>query len=141
MSATRRFLSVEDVLLIHEDTIRHERGLPGVRDHGLLESAVMMAREHFVGAYLHRTIAEQAAAYLLHVCCNHPFVDGNKRSAVLAALVFLRPNGVVSLPGPDRLEELIMRCAAGELGKDEVTAFFRKHVRAPMPRPRANRRR
>lgn len=131
---TRRFLSVEDVTQIHLDTLRHEGGLDGVRDHGLLESAVMMPRQQFDGAYLHRTLAEQAAAYLFHLCANHPFNDGNKRAAALSALVFLRANGATSLPKPEALEELTMQCASGTLSKSQVTAFFRRHVRTAAPR-------
>ena len=130
MAAQTRFLSVEDVLLIQADTLKHEGGLAGVRDMGLLESAVMMPRQQFGGAYLHRTLAEQAAAYLFHLCRNHPFNDGNKRAAVLSALVFLDANGAGPLPAPEPLERLTMRCAAGEIGKPEVTAFFRQHMRS-----------
>jgi death-on-curing protein len=130
MPAQTRFLSVEDVVLIQADTLGHEGGLAGIRDRGLLESAVMMARQQFGGVLLHRTLAEQAAAYLFHLCRNHPFNDGNKRAAVLAALVFLDANEVGPLPEPGPLEELTMRCAAGEIGKDEVTAFFRSQLKA-----------
>lgn len=130
MAGSTRFLSVEDVILIQADTLRNEGGLAGIRDTGLLESAVMMPRQQFGGAYLHRTLAEQAAAYLFHLCRNHPFNDGNKRAAVLAALVFLDANEAGPLPEPRPLEELTMRCAAGEIGKDEVTAFFRSHLKA-----------
>ena len=130
MARQRQFLSVDDVLVIHADTIRNEGGMAGIRDHGLLESAVMMPRQQFGGAYLHRTLADQAAAYLFHLCRNHPFNDGNKRVSVLSALVFLDANGVGRLPEPDPLETLTMRCAAGQIDKAEVTAFFRKYLRA-----------
>ena len=130
MAQPRKFLSVDDVLVIHADTIRHEGGMAGIRDHGLLESAVMMPRQQFCGAYLHRTLADQAAAYLFHLCCNHPFNDGNKRVSVLSSLVFLDANGIEQLPEPGPLETLTMQCAAGEIGKSEVAAFFRKHLRA-----------
>jgi len=134
-----RFLSVDDVILIHADTLGKEGGLAGVRDRGLLDAAVMMPRQQFDGVYLHRTRAEQAAAYLFHICRNHPFHDGNKRAAVLAALVFLDANGATSLPAPGPLEHLVMRCAAGAIGKDEVTAFFRTHLRATVRRSSAGR--
>lgn len=136
MGGHTRFLSVEDVLLIQSDTLKHEGGLAGVRDFGLLESAVMMPRQQFGGVHLHRTLAEQAAAYLFHLCRNHPFNDGNKRAAVLAALVFLDANEASALPPPQPLEQLTMRCAAGEIGKEEVTAFFRSHLRAAAAKRR-----
>lgn len=130
MAQPRKFLSVEDVLAVHADAIRHEGGMAGIRDHGLLESAVMMPRQQFGGGYLYRTLADQAAAYLFHLCCNHPFNDGNTRVSVLSSLVFLDVNGVQQLPEPGPLETLTMQCAAGEIGKSEVAAFFRKRLRA-----------
>ena len=83
-----RFLSVDDVLAIHEDTMEHEGGLAGVRDPGLLESAVLMPQQQFGGQYLHAGLGAMAAAYLFHIAQNHPFNDGNKRAAAMAALVF-----------------------------------------------------
>ena len=126
MSEDIRFLSVEDVLAIHEDTIRHEGGLGGLRDPGLLESAVTMARQSFGGKYLHRGLAAMAAAYLYHVAQNHPFHDGNKRTGAMAALVFLHINGVEALPDPDDLEQATLRVASGELSKAELTGWFRQ---------------
>ncbi len=140
MRTTVRFLSVQDVILIHADTIEHEGGLAGIRDHGLLESAVMMSREQFDQAYLHRTLAEQAAAYLFHICRNHPFNDGNKRTAVMAALMFLNVNSVDSLPKSGALEKLTMACAASKIDKSEVTAFFREHMRKAKRRTKRGRR-
>jgi len=122
------FLSVQDVLAIHEDTIRHEGGLPGLRDPGLLESAVLMPQQQFGGRYLHPGLAEMAAAYLFHLCRNHAFSDGNKRVAVLAALIFLKVNGVERLPEPDDLEAVTLEVASGKRGKDELTAWLRQEV-------------
>lgn len=87
-----RFLSVSDVLDIHRETIDTEGGTHGLRDVGLLESAASMPRQQFGGAYLHEDLAAMAAAYLFHLSSNHPLLDGNKRVAVLAALVFLAEN-------------------------------------------------
>lgn len=121
-----RFLSVDDVLAIQEDTIRHEGGLSGLRDPGLLESAVTMARQSIGGEYLHPDLPGMAAAYLYHIAQNHPFHDGNKRAAAMAALIFLHVNGVETLPGPDDLERTTMRVASGELSKAELTAWLRR---------------
>jgi len=120
-----RFLSVDDVLAMQEDTIRQEGGLPGVRDPGLLESAVTMPRQSIGGEYLHRDLAAMAAAYLYHITQNHPLHDGNKRAGALAALVFLQVNGVDTLPDPELLERWIFRVAAGERSKAELTDWFR----------------
>ncbi len=123
-----RFLSVEDVITIHEDTLRHEGGLAGLRDPGLLESAVLMPQQQFGGAYLHAGLAEMAAAYLFHIAQNHAFNDGNKRTAALAALIFLDVNGVGSLPPPDELEEMTLAVAAGKATKDELIAWMRAQL-------------
>lgn len=123
-----QFLSVDDVLAIHENTIRHEGGLPGLRDPGLLESAVLMPQQQFGGEYLHSGVAAMAAAYLFHITQNHPFYDGNKRAGVLAALIFLQFNGVEDLPDPEQLEAMTLRVAASTCGKAELTDWFRQQI-------------
>ena len=85
-SDTIRYLSAADVLLIHRDTLEHEGGIEGVRDMGLLESAVATPRQKLYGVDLHPGLATKAAAYLYHIAMNRPFFDGNKRTAALAAL-------------------------------------------------------
>ena len=126
MASEIRFLSVGDVLMIHEDTIRHEGGLAGVRDLHLLVSAVMMPQQQFGGSYLHDGVTGMAAAYLYHICQNHPFHDGNKRAAALAALVFLDANGQTCLPEPEDLERITLSVASSETGKEQLTAWMRK---------------
>ena len=121
-----RFLSVDDVLAIHEDTIRQEGGAVGLRDPGLLESAVTMARQSIGGEYLHPDLAAMAAAYLYHIAQNHPFHDGNKRAGAMAALIFLHVNGVGALPHPGELERVTLGVAAGEMSKAELTEWFRR---------------
>lgn len=123
-----RFLSVENIVAIHADTIAHEGGSPGVRDWGLLESAVAMPQSTFAGAYLHSGLAEMAAAYLFHICQNHAFVDGNKRTAAFAAVLFLALNGITDaqLPPEEELERLTLALAAGELHKSEVIVWFQQ---------------
>lgn len=125
-----RFLSINDVLAIHENTIEHEGGLPGLRDAGLLESAVLMPQQQFDGRYLHPGLAEMAAAYLFHICRNHAFHDGNKRVAALAALIFLRVNGISPLPGPEELEAFTLGVASGVCGKAELTEWMLQEVGA-----------
>ena len=119
-----RFLSVDDVLALHEDTNRAEGGLAGVRDLGLLMSAVMMPQQRFADAYLHQGVAAMAAAYLFHIVQNNPFQDGNKRAGVLAALIFLDANGVTHLPDPADLERVTFSVAASEMSKDELTSWM-----------------
>ena len=126
--AAIRFLSVDDVLAIHQNTIANEGGLAGLRDSGLLESAVLMPQQRFGGEYLHPDLAAMASAYLFHIAQNHAFHDGNKRAAVLAALVFLGVNGVESLPPPEALEEMTLRVAGSEADKAELTEWMRAQL-------------
>ncbi len=125
---TSRFLSVADVLMIHEHTIGHEGGMAGLRDAGLLESAVLMPQQQFDGRYLHAGLAEMAAAYMFHIAQNHAFHDGNKRTAVLAALIFLDVNGVDSLPPPDELEKMTFAVATGEVTKGSLIDWMRSQL-------------
>lgn len=122
------FLSVEDVLLLHTDTIDIDGGLHGVRDYGLLDAAVAMPRQQFGGAYLHEDIAAMAAAYLFHIAQNHPFVDGNKRAAVMSALAFLSVNGVEMTMAPSDLETITVNVAAGEMAKEKLTSWLRSQI-------------
>ncbi|MFN5897887.1 MAG: type II toxin-antitoxin system death-on-curing family toxin, partial [Planctomyces sp.] len=86
------FLTVSDVLESHQCQIEIYGGSPGIRDRGLLESAIAQPQTTFGGQYLHADVFEMAAAYLYHLVMNHPFVDGNKRVGLEAALVFLEIN-------------------------------------------------
>lgn len=122
------FLSVDDVLLIHADTIDTDGGSYGVRDHGLLDAAVAMPRQQFEGKYLHENLSAMAAAYMFHIAQNHPFVDGNKRAAVLSTLAFFTVNKIEELPDPKELESITLQVAAGELDKDALTKWMRKSM-------------
>ncbi len=84
-----RFLSLDDVLELHEMQLESYGGATGIRDRGLLESAVMMPQASFGGEFVHKGLFEMAAAYAFHIAENQPFVDGNKRTALASALVFL----------------------------------------------------
>lgn len=123
------FLSTDVVLKIHRRVIAEFGGDPGLRDRGLLESAVAMPQATFGGEYLHAGSAEQAAAYHFHLCTNHPFVDGNKRVAVTAAELFLLINGCELSADDADLERLTMGVATGQVSKDEVIAFFARFVK------------
>ncbi len=92
------FLSVEMVMQIHQRVIEEFGGDMGLRDRGLLESAVAMPQSTFGGSFLHIDLADKAAAYLFHLCANHAFIDGNNRVAVAAAEVFILANGCELLP-------------------------------------------
>jgi len=122
------FLSVDDVLLLHADTINVDGGSHGVRDHGLLDAAVAMPRQQFSGAFLHEDLAAMAAAYFFHIAQNHPFIDGNKRAAVMSALAFLQANNVELSMAPQELEAMTLKVAAGELSKEKLTQWMRSQV-------------
>ncbi len=122
------FLSVDEVLLIHSRVIEEFGGDSGLRDRGLLESAVAMPQSTFGGDDLHSGLAGKAAAYHFHLCANHPFVDGNKRVAVAASEVFLLINGHELSASDDDIEELTLGVARGEKSKDQVIEFFMKFL-------------
>lgn len=124
------FLTVDDVLAIHADQIARYGGADGVRDAGMLISAVETPRASFGGELLHNDLPQMAAAYLFHLVQNHPFVDGNKRVGTAAALIFLDINGVEMNADNDALAELVLRVARGEVHKGEVAAFFRANAGA-----------
>ncbi len=123
------FLRVDEILRIHQDQIERYGGDPSIRDAGLLLSAVAMPRASFGGEALHQDLFEIAAAYLFHLAQNHPFVDGNKRTATVAALVFLEINGVEIDADEDALVELVMAVASGKADKTQIAEFFRRHAR------------
>ena len=124
----RVFLSTELVQRIHEDQIRRYGGSPGVRDMGLLESAVAMPQAGSGGEYFHTDLFEMAAAYLFHLVKNHPFVDGNKRVGAMAAYAFLELNGKV-LDAPEKeFGDLVLAVAEGKLAKSGIAEFLRKHA-------------
>lgn len=120
------FLSAQEVLRLHDTQLRLYGGLPGVRDLALLESALAMPAMQFDGEFLHPDIFEMAGAYLFHLAKNHPFNDGNKRTALHAAYVFLRINGFVLTMGPDALYELTLAVAEGRLDKSGIAMRFRE---------------
>ncbi|HZH75622.1 MAG TPA: type II toxin-antitoxin system death-on-curing family toxin [Archangium sp.] len=118
---TPDFLTLEDVLDIHTQQLARFGGGEGMRDLGLLESALAQPQATFGGEYVHQSLWEMAAAYLFHIVSNHPFIDGNKRVGLLAALVFLELNGTTLTQGSEELYELTMAVAAGRMTKAEVT--------------------
>jgi death-on-curing protein len=122
------FLEIGDVLEIHADQIQRYGGADGLRDAGLLASAVAAPRVTFDGHHLHEDLAAMAAAYLFHITCNHAFVDGNKRTGTAAALVFLDLNGMQLSVADDQLYEFVMRVAQGDATKPQVTDFIRAHL-------------
>ena len=114
---TPEFLEVEHVLILHEEQIEEFGGTHGVRDLGLLTSAVVQPQSTFGGELLHSSLFDMAAAYLFHLVSNHPFFDGNKRVGLAAALVFLKLNGEPIRQSTSELYDLTLAVAQGRLGK------------------------
>jgi death on curing protein len=115
-----------EVLLILQDQIRRYGGAYGVRDHDLLSSALAMPSTSFEGQYLHEDLFYQAAAYVFHLCQNHPFLDGNKRTALASALVFLSLNGIELDDLNEALYDLMINIFAKGLRKADIAAAFRR---------------
>jgi death-on-curing protein len=129
MSATLEncfHLTVEIVREIHTEAIAKFGGSDGVRDQALLESAVAAPQASFGGKSPYKDLTEVAAAYLFYLCRNHPFVDGNKRAALGACIVFLRLNGIEPKSDGPEWEELTLAVASSALDRDETTARLRK---------------
>ena len=119
------FLTLDEALAIHAHQIARYGGRLGLRDRGLLESALAMPAATFAGEELHPSLEEQAAAYLFHLVKNHPFVDGNKRVGLACSLVFLRMNGLRVRATDDDLVDVVMGVAEGRRSKADVAVFFR----------------
>jgi len=122
-------LTIEIVLEIHSEALKNFGGSPAIRDEGLLASAVFAPQSTFGGKSPFTDIIEVAAAYLFYLCGNHPFVDGNKRTAMAAAIVFLRLNGIETKPDSANWEKLVLDVAAGRIDRATTTARLRKLVR------------
>jgi death-on-curing protein len=116
------FLDVDDIIELHASQLELFGGGAGLRDQGLLESAVAQPQASFGGHLAHDGLFAMAAAYLFHLVSNHPFVDGNKRIGLIAALVFLDLNGVSIAHPTEALYELTMGVAEGRIDKAAVAA-------------------
>jgi len=128
LSELIRHLTVSAVKAIHHEVLAAHGGARGIRDEALLESAVAAPQATLMGKPLISDPVEIAAAYLFYLCRNHPFVDGNKRTALAACLVFLENNDLLpntKLP-LNAWESFVLDLAASRLDRDETTARLRK---------------
>ncbi len=123
------FLGLEEVLEIHRDQIARYGGVEGIRDLGLLQSALAMPQAGMGTQYFHTDLFEMAAAYLFHIVRNHPFADGNKRVGAVTALVFLEMNGIAIGVTDEVLVNTVLAVAEGRLEKSALAEFFRAHAR------------
>src|SRR3546814_606506 len=128
MSRNWVWISAEVAMAAHAEQLAEHGGGEGVRDAGLLESA--MARPQNLAAYHELDAAELAAAYAYGIARNHPFVDGNKRTAAVVSETFLVLNGYVLTATDAELVVAFLALAAGELSEEETAAWFRDHLAA-----------
>jgi len=122
------FLTLDEVLAIHEDRVRKYGGSNGIRDLALLESALGTVSATFGGEFLHQSLFEMGATYLFHICRNHAFIDGNKRTALACAFAFLRLNGIRIKSEQDELYDLVVGVAEGRVSKAAVAVFLEQHA-------------
>lgn len=123
------FLTLHDILRIHHRLINIHGGDEGIRDEGLLLSALAIPPAGFFGKYAHNDIYEMAAAYLYHIVMNHPFIDGNKRTGAAAAVVFLGMNNIEFLADNTTLAEFTFSVARSEKDKNDTIQFIKDHCK------------
>jgi death on curing protein len=130
---TPKFIRPGIVLKIHEAHIANTGGSGGIRDYGLLDSALNSPAATFDGQFLHKDLFEMAAAYLFGLVKNHPFVDGNKRVGLSVTLTFLHANNyIIDSPNP-LLEEMTLAVAASQMMKEELADHLRRLARPVGP--------
>lgn len=119
-----RFLSKNIILEFHKGQIESYGGKDGIRDEGLLESALAQPQASFGGEYVHADIFEMASAYGFHICQNHPFFDGNKRTALIAIYTFLYVNEYRLKADKKSLFAIILDLADGKVSKQELSNYL-----------------
>lgn len=124
-----RFLGLSEVIAINQDQINRHGGLHGIRSYELLESAVYEPQASFDAEYLHKDMAEMAACYLFGIVKNHPFLDGNKRTGIICAFLFLHYNDIHILVSQKVFYNLAMDIAASKIDKEAVIAFFTDRIK------------
>jgi len=124
------FLTLDDVLQIHELMISRFGGSHGMRDQTLLESALQQPQSGFGGRYLHNDIYEMAAAYIYHIIKNHPFIDGNKRTGIFSTINFLELNGCDLDLSQEQFYQLAIDVATSKMDKQQIAQFFRDNNQA-----------
>lgn len=124
-----RYLSLGEIVDLHQELLDQTGGATGIRDLGGLESALAQPRATFDGSDLHPTVVHKAAALGFSLTLNHPFVDGNKRVAHAAIEVFLLLNGRELVGTVDEQERLMLDLADGQITREELTAWLEQHTK------------
>lgn len=123
-----RYLTLNEILFLHQQLIEQLGGSEGLHDLNALESALAQPRMSFSGEDLYPTLAEKAAALGFSLIKNHPFVDGNKRTAHAAMETFLVLNGYEIDAPIDQQEQIVLQVAASQLDRDGFTAWLQAHI-------------
>ena len=124
-----RYLSIHEVLALHERIAAQSGGGLGLRDLALLESALAQPRQSFGGSDLYSSLVEKAGALGFSLIANHPFVDGNKRIGHAAMEIFLVLNGQEIDADVDEQERVVLAVAAGDMSREQLTDWLREHLR------------
>lgn len=119
------WIGLEVVLAIHDEQLAEHGGQPGVRDHGLLESALDRPRNQF--AYGEASLTRLAASFAFGLSRNHPFLDGNKRTSLVVAELFLDLNGFELTATDDQCVTAFLQLAAGDLSEDQLAEWIAAH--------------
>jgi len=124
------YVSAEQVIALHQALVHDFGGATGIRERGGLESAIARPAMTFAGEDLYPDVAAKAAALMHSLVLNHPFVDGNKRTAVAAAELFGDMNRYHLLAADEELERVTLSAAQGKLDVEALTIWFRQRLRA-----------
>lgn len=119
------FLTLAEIIEIHKNQLSNYGGEEGIRDISLLSSAIALPKSTFEGNYLHKDLFEIAAAYVYHISQNHPFVDGNKRTALVSGLIFLDFNNIYLDDPKEELYKMMMNTASGKMNKNKIAEILR----------------
>ncbi|MBS3897679.1 MAG: type II toxin-antitoxin system death-on-curing family toxin [Dethiobacter sp.] len=122
------FIPKHIIINFHEQLIKLYGGTAGIRDEGLLNSALEQPNAMFGGSYLHNSLTKMAAAFGFHLCKNHPFIDGNKRIALVAMDTFLQRNGYEICASEKEAYKVIIKLASGEFSKEELAEWLEKNL-------------
>ena len=123
-----RVLKLNEVLYLHQQLLKQSGGADGIRDLGVLESALAQPQMTFDGVDLYPTLVDKTAALGYSLINNHPFVDGNKRVGQAAMEIFLILNGYEIEATVDEQEQLILNIAAGDLKRDDLVSWLTTHL-------------
>ena len=120
-------ISLQEILLLHEKSIQDFGGSPGVRDYDLLESAAIRPFQSFEGVEFYSTVFEKTASLLESIIKNHPFIDGNKRTGLLAVFVLLYRNDLILDASQEDAYSFIIKVASSEITFEEITLWFQQN--------------